>query len=176
MIANCMVNIFAKSKWPRNVQFSLLCTTSTYSLFMKQYIYIFMCWDIIVCSFFLNDISMYIIYIYKRLNVLVGTKVFILSFLPLCSVLVYYRYANIGSWWVATWQKYLYNQSCQKEKTALRNGIIHLSMTVNELIEIKGMKASSVHVDRANMYPVSMTIPFLYSSGIRDCSSWSYIL
>ena len=60
---------------------------------------IYVCFQLLVyvCVFFLLDtIGVYIVY--KRLNVLVCTNEFILSFLLLCSVLVYHGYtiANIS--------------------------------------------------------------------------------
>ena len=42
--------------------------------------------------FFLTTIGMYIMY--KKLNVIVSINTFILSFILLCSVLVYHRYNN----------------------------------------------------------------------------------
>ena len=46
---------------------------------------------------------------------LVSTNDFILSFLPLCSVLVYHEYtnANIGSCWLGTRLKHFLNQWVQ---------------------------------------------------------------
>ena len=55
-----------------------------------------------LCIFLHNTSNFY--YVYKRLNVLVCTNWFSLSFLTLCSVLVYHGYvnANVGLWFEGT--------------------------------------------------------------------------
>ena len=55
-----------------------------------------------------NTTGMYIVY--QMLNVLLCVNEFILSFLLLCSVLVYHRYTNdnIGPWWEETQLEYIF--------------------------------------------------------------------
>ena len=57
-----------------------------------------------------------IYYVYKGLNLFLWVNAFILSYLPLCSVLVYYgyTYANIGSQWDVTWLNIFLSINCTK--------------------------------------------------------------
>ena len=82
--------------------FAFFCTPSSNCLSMEWYVYIFICWETFVYSFF--EYHCYASYIYQMLNVLVYVNEFILSFFLFCSVLVYHGFtnANIGSWWVGT--------------------------------------------------------------------------
>ena len=103
------------------VGFFLVCTFST---FMEQYVHISCRWHPFMPSFFMYwyiyiYIYIYIYNAYKRLHVLVCTIAFILSFLLLCSMLVYYGYTNAIRPWLNIVRSIKPSKRCKTNYSAI---------------------------------------------------------
>ena len=87
--------------YSHQVCFNPFCTLFTHRFFMEQYVDSFISLERLCVLFFIQLLCL--LYI-SNLNALVFVKEFILSFFPLCFLLVYHGYinVNIGPSWMGT--------------------------------------------------------------------------